>query len=157
MLCHRLSGCTLKSGPRVPLAWYLKTRHKPGLQRARAVGFCAAALLVPFLSAADSYVETRAKGAALRATAHVDFKIIIPRILALDLASGDDRIPGTHKVGILSNSRSVTLAATVSASDEARGHVILNAAARKIILQDAACTTGLTRLPNPVVCTVSMP
>jgi len=122
----------------------------------------SAALLLPSLAAAESHLQTAPASTAIRATAHVDFKIIIPRVLSLDVASGADPVPGAHAVAIFSNSRNVTLAASVRASDDARGNLILSAAARRVISQNAACTLGSSRYAagadtNRIVCTVSMP
>ncbi len=122
----------------------------------------SAALLLPTLAATESHRQTEAAGTAIRATAHVDFKIIIPSMLSLDVASGADPTPGAHTVSVFSNSRNVTLAASAHASDSARGSLILSAAARRVISQHAACTLGLIRPAGDadksrVVCTVSMP
>jgi hypothetical protein len=119
-------------------------------------------MLLPFLAAADSNLQSGAASATLRATAHLDFRIIIPRVLSVDLASGEDSVRGSQTVGIFSNSHTVTLAATVPASDDARGNVILNSAARKTIAQNAACRPGLSRatahsMMTEVICTASMP
>lgn len=141
------------------------------MRATRALPATAAALLLPFLAAADSHLQTGASGGALRATAHLDFKIIIPQVLSMDVANGEDRVAGAKTVAIFSNSRNVTLAASARASDQARGNVILSAAARKVIRQNAACTLAFTRLAAPlqiaaagaqadahrVVCTASMP
>jgi hypothetical protein len=136
----------------------------------------SAALLLPILAAAESHIQSVAVNGALRATAHVDFKITIPKMLSLDVGTELHRGQGAQRVAIISNNRTVTLGATVHASDadasgtEARGDVILSAAARKIIAQDAACTHGdahpaaLAKTPGSVavntgrvVCTVSTP
>ena len=122
----------------------------------------SAALLLPTLAATESQLKTEAPGTALRATAHVNFKIIIPSMLSLDVASGSDPAPGAHTVSIFSNSRNVTLAGSVRASDNARGNLILSAAARRVISQHAACTLGPVRPAGDadtsrVFCTVSMP
>jgi hypothetical protein len=133
----------------------LKTPKQLSLPAARAALLSAAALLLPFLAAADSHVATGAPRTALVATAHLDFKIIIPRVLSLNMLSGVDRVPGATSVAIFTNSHNVTLAATLRASDEARGNVILNAAARKTIAQNASCTLGSAT--SRVTCTASMP
>jgi len=123
----------------------------------------AAALLLPFLAAGESHLQTGAPGGALRATAHVNFKIIIPRMLYLNVSDGD-HAPGAQTVAIMSNNHNVTLAATLRASgattpasDEASGNVILSAAAHKVIAQDAACSVGLAHDTRRVICTASMP
>jgi hypothetical protein len=111
------------------------------------------ALLLPFIATADSHLTTIAPSAALRSTAHLDFKIIIPNVLAVDLQRGIDRVPGAKTVAIMSNGRNVMLTATRSVNLPA-SNLILSAAARKVIAQDAACTL---RFSERVVCTVSMP
>jgi hypothetical protein len=166
MLCHHLRlrilmQAQLKSAPSQPLFETLNTPHKCAMHAARAVLVSAAAVLLPFLAAADSEVVARAPGTALRAAAHVDFKIIIPRVLSMELASGDDPVPGAHSVAIFSNSHNATLAATVRRADDdqtsPRGTVILSAAARRVIAQNADCTHGVTGPAGRVVCTISMP
>jgi hypothetical protein len=125
-----------------------------------------AAMVLPFLAAADSHIQTAASSAALRATAHVEFKIIIPKVLYLQV--GD-----SGPVAIMSNGRNVSLTATVRApaANPAHGNVILSAAARKVIAQDAECTpgdlhpaaaavgvhSGVAIDASRVVCTASMP
>ena len=101
----------------------------------------AAALLLPLMVAAESHIQTQAASAASAATAHVNFKIIIPTVLYLRAGGGRDRIAGAETVAIMSNSRNVTLSATVRTldSDHPRGSVILGASARKVIAQDAPC------------------
>jgi hypothetical protein len=123
----------------------------------------SAAMLLPLPAAAESHVQMKVAGTRLSATAHVEFKIVIPKVLYLDAGSGSDPIEGVRTVGIFSNGHNVTLAATVRASDDAHANVILSAATRKIIAQDAACTVGSSRpaaasaQPMRVLCTASMP
>lgn len=137
-----------------------RVNHHPGLRTARAV-LGSAALLLPLFAEPESHLQSQASGgAAIRATAHVDFKIIIPRVLYLDVggtervagatgAGGADRVAGAQPVSIMSNSHNVTLATSVRTSDDPHGNLILSAAARKIIAQDAACTLGLARAAAP--------
>jgi len=130
-----------------------------------------AALLLPLMVAADSHIQTKAASAALAATSHVDFKIVIPTVLYMHVESANDRTTrGAETVAIMSNSRNVTLNATVRTPESevhARG-AILSASARKIIAQDALCTVGDAAAPvvargrakaedRRMVCTVSMP
>jgi hypothetical protein len=138
----------------------------------------AAALLLPLMVAAESHIQTQAASAASAATAHVNFKIIIPTVLYLRAGGGRDRIAGAETVAVMSNSRNVTLSATVRTldSDHPRGSVILGASARKVIAQDAPCrefmplsgdahtvsapAEGRGRIKvddRHVICTVSMP
>jgi hypothetical protein len=127
-----------------------------------------AAVLLPHMASADSHIQTEAGGGVFTATAHVNFKIVIPKVLYLNV--GADRQaavaqpPGTQTVAIMSNNRNVMLNGTVRALDDdasrAAGHgragVILSASAGKIIAQDALCTAGAID-HRQVVCTVSMP
>jgi hypothetical protein len=134
------------------------------------------ALLLPMTAVPESHIRAAAVNGAVRASAHVDFRIIIPRTLSLDVGPESHRGQGAQMVAITSNNRTVTLGATIHASDvdvsgaEARRNVILSAAARKSIAQDAACTPGdahraaaAKTLGSPavstsrMVCTVSTP
>lgn len=156
-----------------------------------------AALLVPLMAAADSQFHTGAATTAWDATAHVNFKIIIAQVLYVRVASGNDHIGAAETVAVMSTGHNVMLNATVRrpdddgsdtstrkltssaiaaanlpvSGDDVRGHVILNAAARKAIVQDAPCTLGdahpagapaethgrLNVNTVRVVCTASMP
>ena len=122
----------------------------------------AAALLLPVTAETESHIQTGAASAAVSATAHLNFRIIVPRVLSV-------RTTGAETVAILSNSHNVTLTATVrssdptasqpAAADVVRSHVILSAAARKVIAQDAACAPGgpPPAIAGLVICTASMP
>jgi hypothetical protein len=136
----------------------------------------SAALLVPMMAVPESRIQTAVAGTALQATAHLNFKIVIPKVLYLHVEDAGDR--DSQTVAIMSNSRNVWLTATVRppetrGSDAAihpsansvspRGNVVLSAAARKIIAQDTACTVSEPRggrAPagaTQLVCTASMP
>jgi len=133
-----------------------------------------AALLLPMIVAAESHIQAETPGTATAAAAHVNFRIVIPKVLYLRVSDGNDRVAGAETVAVMSNSRNVTLNATVRTSDSdvhPRGGVILGASARKTIAQDALCTLGAahpTAAPagahrpakvddREVICTVSMP
>lgn len=168
----------LKSGVRLPLLKNLKTVNQHSrLHRTFGSLMSSAALLLPISTGAESHLQMGAPGATSKATAHVDLKIIIPPVLYLDVSEHGIRVPGAQPVAVMSNSRNVTLAATAPSSDAARGNIILSAAARKVIAQNAFCTLGPAhvarpappaapsvgsreRAPSdlhPVVCTASMP
>ena len=138
---------------------------------------CVVAVLLPSMVAAESHLQTKAVGTASVATARVNFKIVIPTVLYLQVGNaadralgadrplGADRRLGAETVAIMSNSRNVTLNASVRRPDSdvpLRGNVIrgapviLSASRRKVLAQDAPCTAGDAH-PHPVVCTVSMP
>lgn len=120
-----------------------------------------AALLLPLTAATDSRVKSAAPGTSVSATAQVNFKIVIPTVLYLHMHSGS-QTSGVENVSIMSNGRNVTLNATTpDPSVRARGNVILSAAARKSITQNAQCALGETQMAQsaaqPMICTVSMP
>jgi hypothetical protein len=108
-----------------------------------------AALLLPLMAVAESHLQA-GTGAALVATAHLNFKIVIPQVLYLQV--GD-----SGPVAIMSNGRNVALTATVRApsTNPAHGNVILSAAARKVIAQQAVCAASSSA--SPVLCTASLP
>ena len=126
----------------------------------------SAALLLPWAAVPESRVESAAANAALQASAHVNFKIVIPQVLYLHVGGA-----AADTVAVMSNSRNVWLTATVrpgeergarasAAANAGRGNVILSAAGGKVIAQNTLCTTGETRPArgmSHVICTVSMP
>lgn len=134
----------------------------------------SAALLLPLMAAAESHIQPGAPGAASVAAAHVDFKIVIPKVLYLQVRREDDagRAP---TVAIMSNGRNATLSAadrTPDSSLASRSNVILSTSGTKVIAQDAQCTLGPAPAAVPadshvrarvsvkasqVVCTASMP
>ena len=137
------------------------------LRTPRAALASCAALLLPFLAAADSQVESGSARAALKATAHLDFKIVIPPVLSMDMADTLEVVRGAQTVAIYTNSHNATLAATLAVSDQARGNIILSSAARKVIAQTVYCAPGAAvraggaegsrRQGDGVICTASMP
>jgi hypothetical protein len=108
-----------------------------------------AALLLPLTAVAESHLQA-GTGAALVATAQVNFKIVIPKVLSMQV--GD-----SGPVAIMSNGRNVALTATVRtpSANPAHGNFILSAAARKILTQDALCAASPSA--GPVLCTASLP
>jgi hypothetical protein len=127
----------------------------------------SAALLVPMLAVPESRIQSEGAGTGLQATAHLNFKIVIPKVLYLHVAGVNDRDAQT--VAIMSNSRNVWLTATLrtpqaqTTGAAAHGSVLLSAAARKVIAQDTACTLSEPRAGRAppgaaeLVCTASMP
>ena len=136
-----------------PLIQGLNTNIKFDWRAARTALAGSAALLLPFLAAADSQLASGS--ATLRASAHLDFKIIIPRVLSLDLPGELRGGTGAQPVAIYSNSRSIAFGPTITASGAARGGLVLNAAARKVIAQNVSCGTGVRTAS--LICTASMP
>jgi hypothetical protein len=123
----------------------------------------ATSLLLPLWAAAESHLQAAPQNGKLSATAHVDFRIVIPKVLSVGMAGGDTQSSGAQRVAIFSNSRNVTLAASATSTSAARNNVILRAAAGKVIAREAACqlpadaSRGVTPKTNGIVCTVSMP
>ena len=64
----------------------------------------AASLALPLMAFAESNVQTGAATAAPGATAHVDFSIVIPKILYLRVGTGS-----TYTTGVLSSNAAVDL------------------------------------------------
>jgi hypothetical protein len=123
----------------------------------------ATSLLLPLWAAAESHLQARTASGKVSATAHVDFRIVIPKVLSVGLAGGDTQGPGVQRVAIFSNSRNVTLAASTGSTPAARSNVILRAAAGKVIARDAACelpadaSRSVQSMNTGMICTVSMP
>jgi hypothetical protein len=129
---------------------------------------CSSTWLLPCAVTADSQLQSGTHGPS-NVSAHVRFRVIIPPMLSLEMAESS-RAPGAQTVAIVSNSRNVALGATVGASTLSVGHVILSAAARRTIAQDAPCTVQGARSAartaavhadsapvERMICTVSMP
>jgi hypothetical protein len=126
-----------------------------------ALAGCAAVLL-PLLASADSQLAGTFGRGALKATAHLDFKIVIPSVLSMDMPGGIEEPRGARTVAIYTNNHNATLAATDPASELARGTIILSSAARKVISQNVGCATGRTPVRARIAdagltCTASMP
>jgi hypothetical protein len=123
----------------------------------------ATSLLLPLWASAESQLQVGPQREKVSAAAHVDFRIVIPQVLSLDLVGNGTQATGAQRVAIFSNSRNVTLAASGGSMPAARNRVILRAAARKAIARDAVCQLssnvvgGGLSPPKAMICTVSMP
>jgi hypothetical protein len=123
----------------------------------------ATSLLLPLWAAAESHLQAAPQSGKVSAAAHVDFRIVIPKVLSVGLAGGDTQSPGAQRVAIFSNSRNVSLAASGGSRPAASNNVILRAAAGKVIAREAACqlpadaSRGVFPKTNGMICTVSMP
>jgi hypothetical protein len=129
----------------------------------------ATSLLLPLWATAESQLQAAPKSRKVSAAAHVDFRIVIPKVLSVGLAGdthgpgAQSQGPGAQRVTIFSNSRNVTLAASSGSTPAARNNVILRAAAGKVIAREAACqlpadaSRGAASKTNGMICTVSMP
>jgi hypothetical protein len=123
----------------------------------------ATSLLLPLWAAAESYIQSGTVRGKVSATAHVDFRIVIPEVLSLGVSGGDFQGSGAQKVAIFSNSRNVTLTASSGSMPAAGNNVSLRAAAGKVIAREAACrlpadaSGSVSPKTNGMVCTVSMP
>jgi hypothetical protein len=130
-----------------------------------------AALLMPMMAAPESHIQTGAASTAVNAAVHVNFKIVIPTVLYLRMASANER-GGAKMLTVMSNGRNVMLNPTARSLDEPLAHdgVILSASARKVIAQEAPCGLKIDDAAGasatayrvnfnhqPLVCTVSMP
>ncbi len=128
----------------------------------------AAALLLPPTAAPDSHLQAQAGSAASSVAAHVNFKIIVPPVLYLHVASANEGAADPRTVAIMSNNRNVTLTATIRSDAHTRTPAntavgtILSAASRKIIAQEAVCTPSASARrgmgqSNGLLCTASIP
>ena len=122
-----------------------------------------AALLLPPAAAPDSHLQTQAGSAASSAAAHVNFKIIIPPVLYLHVASASEGTADPRTVSVMSTNHNVTLTATTrTPASSTTTNLILSAAARKIIAQETVCVPSANAhrnvgLGNRVICTASIP
>ena len=162
---------SLKYGRQLPLFKDLsKSSHNRGLSTARiAFIVVGAAALLPPTAAPDSHLQAQAGSAASSATAHVNFKIVIPPVLYLHVASANEGAADPRTVAIMSNNHNVTLTATIRSDAHTRtpantgaGTFLLSAAARRIIAQEAVCTPSPSARRgmghgNGLVCTASIP
>ena len=71
-------------------------------------GSVIAALLLPSTAVPESRVGSGAPNAAVSATAHVKFKVIIPKVLYMRVGYANEGALGAGKVAVMSNSRSAT-------------------------------------------------
>jgi hypothetical protein len=100
------------------------------------------ALLLPLTAVTESQIRTGGPSTSLSATAQLNFKIIIPKVLYLQVGREGDRVEGSATVAIMSNSHNVALNAslrTALADGFSRGNLILSAGAGKAIAQEALC------------------
>jgi hypothetical protein len=123
-----------------------------------------ASLLLPLTAVSESRVQTAAPTARVTAMASVNFKIVIPKVLSLQMSDGSSLSLDAQTVTIMSNGHNVSLNATertAKSRAHAGGNVILSSAARKGIAQDAQCRLGnglaAAAAGRMAICTVSMP
>ena len=104
-----------------------------------------ASLLLPLTAVPESHVQTAAPGATLTASTHVNFKIVIPKVLSLQMGDAKSLAMNGETVAVTSNGHSVSLNAierSANSDSRSRGNVVLYSAARKGIAQNAPCTLG---------------
>jgi len=88
-----------------------RTFSIPRGRRALVAGLAAAALIVPWHVTAESSLSSGARTASTGATAHLDFRIIIPPVLALSVDGANSE---SRRVSVISNTRHVLLSASPS-------------------------------------------
>ncbi len=121
-----------------------------------------ASLLLPLTAASESHLQTAAPTARATATAGVDFKIVIPKVLSLQMSDAGSLSLDAQTVTVTSNGHNVSLNATertAKSGAHAGSSIILNSAARKGIAQVAQCRldNGPAAAGRMAVCTVSTP
>ena len=120
--------------------------------RRLARSICSLCLLLPWVAAADSQVATAA-GAA-HASAHLDFKIVIPGVLSLEIPARQAAAQA-GRMAIGTNSRNVALGCT--ARGATRRDVVLGAPARGTVAAQESVLLPDMQRPAAVTCTVAMP
>jgi hypothetical protein len=129
----------------------------------------AAAVFLPLAASSDSQVQTGAPDATVSASARLDFRIIIPTVLALRIG---------ENATVASNNRTATLNATLTSAgtpstntpgstNSTSANLILTAAAGNTIIHESRCVPKAMHEAAPAVngrantdhvfCTVSMP
>jgi len=151
--------------------------NEPRRDRAVAIALVTLGLALPATSPAESNLVSGGRTLKGGASAHLDFRIIIPPVLGLSVV---DRDLSAENVEIFSNGRHVTVdaappTATTAAASPA-GTVpatgrrfVLRASRGRVILETTACQVAAPRAlahraagfevidTRPVVCTVAMP
>ena len=119
--------------------WPLQTSELRSIALRMKRGVWIVILLLPALASAESLLAPVPRNAASHATAHVDFKIVIPSVLYLQV--GDTATVAT-------NSRSVTFSSDF-------GNRIVAAARRHLIVEHTQCSYPATGAA--ATCTVAAP
>jgi hypothetical protein len=111
---------------------------------------CSAAALLPLMVSADSQLQAGAATDGANASAHIDFKIVIPKFLYLQADS--------TTAAIAANSRSLTLQAGDESNSAGKASVVLRAVAHKGIEQQTQCAPATAGpAATRVVCTAATP
>jgi hypothetical protein len=112
----------------------------------------AVALTLPCVSRSESQRESAAAHRGIMAIARVNFMIVIPRALSLQLGVDAAALAfGT----VASNGYTVSLGAIGAGGEQLRRDTILTAAAHRGLEQEGVCTPS--RPSERALCTVSMP
>ncbi len=164
---------------RWPMTASIRLARLPTRTRLLAGAALCLGLALPWPSPAESNLQSDARTAKGGASAHLDFRIIIPPVLGLSVV---DRDLSPENVEIFSNGRHVTVNAETPAaaagdatrtlrasSPDSERRFVLRAVRGRVILETTACQLAAPRvLPHavnavpvidtrPVLCTVAMP
>lgn len=120
--------------------------------RSSAFFLSMAGLLMPAMAPAESRLQTGS--GSLSASAHLDFRIMIPDVLYLNTGAVDGV---AAPVAVFRNGRTVALSTTVRGGDALTAHLILSAAGGRAISRASACATAAATVPIRLVCTASSP
>jgi hypothetical protein len=148
------------------------------LRRARRLALAAlvAALVAPAASA-ESSLQTAASSKAVSASAHLDFRIVIPPVVGLAIDAHAAPFGRAPRVALFGNTRQLLL--TAQAADGARREPsaagqpaqLFVAGRHRVLAEDAGCAVGAARMVaasgqrpgaavidrEPIICTVAMP
>lgn len=124
----------------------------PGL----AASMCSLCLLLPWVAVADSGVAPGSGSAAgaAHASTHLDFKIVVPGVLSLELPARQGTVQA-GRMAIGTNRRNVALGCR--ARGGTRRDVVLGAPARGTVAEQESVPVPDMMRPVPVTCTVAMP
>lgn len=125
--------------------------------RSCALLLSVASGLMPVIASGES--QLHAGGGSSSASAHLNFRIIIPQVLYLNTGATDGH---AAQPAVFSNGRNVALVTTVQGAGAAvTAHLILSGAGRRAISRISACATarepGRTVASGRLVCTASTP
>ncbi|MBS0375224.1 MAG: hypothetical protein JSR73_11640 [Proteobacteria bacterium] len=143
---------------------------RPARPRARLVAVLAA-LLATGGAVAESSLQSGAHTKSTGASAHLDFKIVIPPMLALRLEPEPIAAGGAPRVAVESNTRHALLTASTTVGTSLSGTLLVRAGRGVVLREEAGCRLAAPRPiaataaghgpaivdQRPVICTVALP
>jgi hypothetical protein len=148
----------------------MPNRLRPARSRARLVA-AFAAVLATGGAVAESSLTSGAHTKSAGASAHLDFRIVIPPVLALRLEPESIAADGAARVAIESNTRQALLTASSPAGAGLTGTLLVRPGRGVVLREEAGCRLATPRPvtgaragrgpaivdQRPVICTVALP